>query len=97
MGWEVYPEGLEKFLSQTAEHYTGDLPLIVTENGMASSAPTEDVDRIDYLNKHLDAVQNARGAGAPVASYYVWSLVDNYEWALGYEKRFVLCTWIWKR
>lgn len=90
MGWEIYPEGLEKFLIQTAKHYTGDLPLIVTENGMASSAPTEDVDRIDYLNQHLDAVQNARGAGAPVAGYYVWSLLDNYEWALGYEKRFGL-------
>jgi beta-glucosidase len=90
MGWEIYPEGLAKFLVRTAEEYTGDLPLIITENGMASPAPHEDPDRIAYLEAHLNAVLRAIGAGVPVAGYYVWSLLDNYEWALGYEKRFGL-------
>lgn len=90
MGWEIYPDGLRDFLIRTAKEYTGDLPLIVTENGCASATPFEDADRIAYLNDHLDAVRAAISAGAPVAGYVVWSLMDNYEWALGYEKRFGL-------
>lgn len=89
MGWEVYPKGLSDFLTRTAREYTGDLPLYVTENGMASAA-MPDADRITYLDDHLQAVQSAMADGAPVAGYYVWSLMDNYEWALGYEKRFGL-------
>lgn len=90
MGWEIYPQGLEDFLTRTAEMYTGDLPLYVTENGMASTSGTDDQDRIDYLNQHMGAVQNAIGNGAPVKGYFTWSLMDNFEWALGYEKRFGL-------
>lgn len=89
MGWEIYPQGLTDLLTRAAREYTGDLPLYVTENGMAS-AQMPDTDRMAYLDAHLRAVQAAVAQGAPVAGYYVWSLMDNYEWALGYEKRFGL-------
>jgi beta-glucosidase len=92
MGWEIYPDGLRDFLVRNAREYSGDLPIHVTENGMANpDAPdAPDTPRIDYLSRHLEAVQSAIAAGAPVAGYYVWSLMDNYEWSLGYEKRFGL-------
>lgn len=95
MGWEIYPDGLQHFLTWTAREYTGELPLFVTENGMSSDATVEngvvyDPERRDYLDSHLAAVRKAIDAGAPVKGYFVWSLMDNYEWALGYEKRFGL-------
>ncbi|MBF9047288.1 beta-glucosidase [Rhodobacterales bacterium LSUCC0031] len=92
MGWEIYPEGLRDFLIRTARDYSGDLPLFVTENGMANPDQPDQPDRarIGYLAQHLQAVQGAVGAGAPVAGYFVWSLMDNFEWSLGYEKRFGL-------
>jgi beta-glucosidase len=92
MGWEIYPDGLRDFLIRNAAEYSGDLPIHVTENGMANPDTTDapDTARIDYLDQHLSAVQEAIAAGAPVAGYYVWSLMDNYEWSLGYEKRFGL-------
>jgi beta-glucosidase len=95
MDWEIYPEGLYKFLTRTAREYTGDLPLYVTENGMAApdvieNGMVDDPHRIDYLNQHIAAVQRAMADGAPVKGYFIWSLMDNYEWSLGYEKRFGL-------
>ncbi|GAA4225044.1 beta-glucosidase [Sagittula marina] len=95
MGWEIYPQGLQDFLERTARKYTGDLPLYVTENGMASpdvltDGTVQDEARIAYINDHLDAVQRAHATGVPVKGYFVWSLLDNYEWSLGYEKRFGL-------
>lgn len=95
MGWEIYPEGLEFFLRRTAADYTGTLPLIVTENGMASpdirsGETVADEGRIAYVARHLQAVRNAIAAGVPVQGYFLWSLLDNYEWSLGYEKRFGL-------
>ena len=57
---------------------------------MASGTPFEDADRIAYLTAHLEATRRAIAAGAPVRGYFVWSLMDNYEWALGYAKRFGL-------
>lgn len=96
MGWEIYPEGLGRFLRRTAAEYTGDLPLLVTENGMANAdAPgpdgrVDDPARIDYLDAHIAEVRAAIAEGVPVAGYIVWSLLDNYEWALGYDKRFGL-------
>lgn len=95
MGWEIYPEGLEFFLTRTARDHTGDLPLFVTENGMANpdvlaGNRVEDEGRMAYLARHLAAVQRAIAGGANVQGYYVWSLLDNYEWSLGYEKRFGL-------
>jgi beta-glucosidase len=92
MGWEIYPDGLRDLLIRNAREYSGDLPIHVTENGMANpdTPDAPDTARIDYLDAHLAAVQEAIAAGAPVAGYYCWSLMDNYEWSLGYEKRFGL-------
>jgi beta-glucosidase len=95
MGWEVYPDGLYHFLKRTHEDYTHGLPLYVTENGMAAPDVVEngavyDPHRIDFLDGHLDSVRRAVAEGVPVKGYYVWSLMDNYEWSLGYEKRFGL-------
>ena len=92
MGWEIYPEGLFHFLTDTASNYTGDLPLYVTENGMAwDDTPGEpDEVRIAYLDAHLGAVRHALDAGVPVKGYYIWSLLDNFEWSLGYGPRFGL-------
>ncbi len=95
MGWEIYPEGLKHFLMRTHEDYTKGLPLYVTENGMAGHDEIEngevrDEARIDYLTHHLAKVREAIDEGANVAGYFVWSLMDNYEWSFGYEKRFGL-------
>lgn len=88
--WEIYPQGIGDFLRRVAAEYTGDLPLFVTENGMASYSGTEDQDRIDYMDAHLAEVRRAISDGVPAKGYYVWSLMDNYEWSLGYDKRFGL-------
>ena len=92
MGWEIHPDGLRDILLRTAREYSGDLPIYVTENGMANpdTRNVPDSARIDYLDAHLRGVLAAIAGGAPVAGYYVWSLMDNYEWSLGYEKRFGL-------
>ncbi|MCC5983666.1 MAG: beta-glucosidase [Rhodobacteraceae bacterium] len=92
MGWEIYPEGLYHFLRFAHDHYTRGIPIHVTENGMANpDLPGEpDLPRIDYIGAHLQQVRRAIADGVPVQGYYVWSLLDNYEWALGYEKRFGL-------
>jgi beta-glucosidase len=95
MGWEIYPQGLHDFLLRTDREYTRGLPLYVTENGMASpDAPqgslVADQARIDYLAQHMQAARQAMAAGVPLRGYFIWSLMDNYEWSLGYEKRFGL-------
>ena len=92
MGWEIYPEGLLHVLRHCRD-YAGDLPIYVTENGMASDddlagGKIEDEARIDYLDTHLAQVRAAISDGVNVAGYFVWSLLDNYEWAFGYGKRF---------
>jgi beta-glucosidase len=95
-GWEVYPRGLEDALSWVKQRY-GDVPLYVTENGAAFPDPAqapaggvEDPLRVDYLRDHLRAVRDALAAGCDVRGYFVWSLLDNLEWAHGYSKRFGL-------
>jgi beta-glucosidase len=95
MGWEIYPDGLRALLVRLARDHTGDLPLVVTENGMAGEdvlreGAVEDPVRVDYLARHLRAVRDAIAEGAPVRGYFAWSLLDNYEWAFGYDKRFGL-------
>ncbi|MGB8623251.1 MAG: family 1 glycosylhydrolase, partial [Paracoccaceae bacterium] len=95
MGWEIYPEGLHHFLTWVDREYTKGLPLFVTENGMANDEPIvgnhiADQARIDFLDRHLAQVKRALAEGVPVAGYFTWSLLDNYEWALGYDKRFGL-------
>ena len=95
MGWPLTPEGLENLLVRWHKEHGDKLPdLYITENGVAygdgpdSEGRIRDLRRIDYLHTHLKAVSKAIDLGAPVKGYYQWSLMDNFEWALGYEKRF---------
>ena len=95
MGWEIYPEGLHHFLTRMARDYVGNLPIYVTENGMANADQLQDgavTDQIreDFLFSHLAATRQAIADGANVKGFFYWSLLDNYEWAEGYEKRFGL-------
>jgi beta-glucosidase len=93
MGWTIDPRGLTELLLRVAGERPG-LELMVTENGAAfpddvsDDGRIADTDRIEYLRAHLGAVHQAIAAGAPVTGYYVWSLLDNFEWAWGYAKRF---------
>lgn len=93
MGWEVYPQGLSDMLLRLHRDY--GLPLYVTENGAAyddpdrlESARISDDDRTSYYRRHLEAVGAALAGGADVRGYFAWSLLDNFEWAFGYDKRF---------
>jgi beta-glucosidase len=93
-GWEVYPQGLEETLRWVRQRY-GDVPLYVTENGAAFPDPpeappggVEDPLRVAYLRDHLASVRRALQAGCDVRGYFVWSLLDNLEWAHGFSKRF---------
>ncbi|HET8741627.1 MAG TPA: GH1 family beta-glucosidase [Gaiella sp.] len=94
VGWEVYPEGLHELLLRLRDDY--DLPpLYVTENGAAfgdvrRNGTVDDPDRTSYLERHLDAVGRAVEDGVRVDGYFVWSLLDNFEWARGYGPRFGL-------
>ena len=93
MGWEVYPDGLHRLLVRVAKDY-GPQAIYVTENGAAfgdvrgHDGQVHDPERTAYLQSHIDAVSRAIGDGAPVKGYFVWSLLDNFEWAYGYSKRF---------
>ena len=92
MGWEVYPEGLTDLLLRLHRDYAVP-PIFVTENGGAFQdvvvdGQVHDADRSDYIASHIAAVGAALGQGVPMAGYMVWSLLDNFEWASGYAKRF---------
>ena len=92
MGWRIDASGLEDMLVSLAADFPG-LPIMVTENGCAFDDPVvegrvHDVRRIRYLHDHLAAVHSALDAGVPLVGYYVWSLMDNFEWAEGYYGRF---------
>jgi beta-glucosidase len=95
MGWEVYPQGLHDILVRVTRDYR-PAQLYVTENGAAytdradAAGRIADVRRIDYLRGHLEAARRALADGAPLAGYFAWSFMDNFEWALGYAKRFGL-------
>jgi beta-glucosidase len=88
MGWEIAPDGLLHFLTRVGDLTGGALPIHVTENGMADSAPHDDQTRIAYLDAHFAAARRAIDEGVNLKGYFVWSLLDNYEWAFGYDKRF---------
>ncbi|MGW8696315.1 GH1 family beta-glucosidase [Streptomyces eurythermus] len=89
-GWPVVPEGLTELLTGLRDRYGDRLPpVLVTENG-CSYEGVDDQDRIAYLDAHIRAVHTARAAGADVRGYFVWSLLDNFEWAEGYTRRFGL-------
>ena len=94
MGWEVNPQGLRVLLNRLANDYS-DLPaLYITENGAAYEDRVEadgsvaDPERRDYIMEHIGAVAGAIEDGVDVRGYFVWSLLDNFEWAWGYEKAF---------
>lgn len=92
MGWNIDPEAFEELLIDVHESFPG-LPILVTENGAAYQDAVVDgrvldQDRIDYLSAHIAAISRAVARGADVRGYFVWSLLDNFEWALGYSKRF---------
>jgi beta-glucosidase len=95
-GWEVFPDALTRTLDWVKREY-GDLPLYVTENGAAFyDAPfaidgrVDDPLRVAYYRWHLEAVHAAVEHGVDVRGYFAWSLLDNFEWSLGYAKRFGL-------
>jgi beta-glucosidase len=94
MGWRVAPDALTELLLRLKRDY-GDLPLLITENGASFDDPpvdgsgvVEDAQRVEYLRGHVAAVERAVGAGVDVRGYYVWSLLDNFEWEHGYSSRF---------
>ncbi len=93
MGWPVEPRGLYEQLDEIRRHY-GNIPVYVTENGAAyqdvvtASDRVEDADRVAFLRDHLKMVHAAISEGCNVKGYLVWSLLDNFEWAFGYSKRF---------
>ncbi len=92
MGWEIYPEGLTDLLVSMNARYTLP-PVYITENGAAIKddcikGVVNDVERISYFNEHLNAVHLATELGVNVQAYFAWSLMDNFEWAEGYLKRF---------
>ncbi|MBP2335160.1 beta-glucosidase [Saccharothrix coeruleofusca] len=93
MDWEIVPEGFTDLLVQLSREYPG-VPMVITENGAAfedrpdESGFVRDDDRTAYLDSHIAAVAKARQAGADVRGYFAWSLMDNFEWSYGYDKRF---------
>lgn len=94
MGWEIYPQGLTRTLQHLASHPRCP-PLFVTENGMAAddqirNGVVDDAVRVAYLQAHLNAAEDAIASGVDLRGYFAWSLLDNFEWAEGYDKRFGL-------
>ncbi|RAK07880.1 broad-specificity cellobiase [Halanaerobium saccharolyticum] len=93
MDWEVYPQGLTDLLKRLDQEYTKK-PIFITENGaayddqIAEDGRVHDQKRVEYLEKHFQAAHQAIEEGVNLAGYYVWSLMDNFEWAFGYDKRF---------
>ncbi|WP_257640441.1 GH1 family beta-glucosidase [Alloscardovia macacae] len=99
MGWNQEPEGLRDIVLEMSARYP-ELDIMITENGSAwedelvpddadgGALTVHDPDRVHYLSEHLRALNEAREQGARVTGYFAWSLMDNYEWALGYSRRF---------
>ncbi len=93
MGWEVYPQGLYELLVWIRDSY-GNPALYITENGAAfedtlsAEGEVDDPDRLDYLRRHLAQAHRAIQDGVDLRGYFVWTLLDNFEWAHGYSKRF---------
>jgi beta-glucosidase len=92
MGWEVTPDAFRDLLIRLREEYP-PVPIVITENGSAwddevSGGSVDDTERVEYLRSHLGAVHEAVEAGVDVRGYLAWSLLDNFEWAFGYSKRF---------
>ena len=96
IGWTIDPAGLHDILLRVRDRYSGDLPLLVSENGASfrddvdPEGRCKDDERIDYLRRHLQQAARALAAGVPLKGYVVWSLLDNFEWDSGYRERFGL-------
>jgi beta-glucosidase len=96
MGWEIAPDAFRQVMIETKERYAGDLPIYILENGAAfpdridADGRIRDDQRVAYLRGYLGAVLDAIEAGVPVRGYFVWSLLDNFEWSFGYGRRFGL-------
>ena len=92
-GWSVIPESLTNVLQRIADAFTA-LPIYITESGasyddeLAADGTVDDAPRVDYLRRYFDAAAVAIESGVDLRGYFVWSLLDNYEWAEGYSKRF---------
>ncbi|HET6680228.1 MAG TPA: GH1 family beta-glucosidase [Gemmatimonadaceae bacterium] len=93
-GWEVYAPALTRMLEWVTERY-GPVPLYITENGAAFYDPPSPIDdrvddplRVAYIRQHLRAAHEAVAVGVDLRGYFAWSLLDNFEWSLGYAKRF---------
>lgn len=95
MGWEVFPEGLANILTRINREY-GPKAMVVTESGAAfndhwdGDGTVHDQQRIDFLRAHIQTVAQVIRQGVPIKGYFVWSFLDNFEWAEGYRKRFGL-------
>jgi beta-glucosidase len=95
MGWPIVPEGMRDLLIRL-HNESGGLPIYITENGCAADdyltpeGTIDDYERIEFIHSHLDAALQALDAGVNVGGYFHWSLMDNFEWAEGYRRRFGL-------
>ena len=95
MGWEIYPEGLTNVVMRLIKNYSKKTPIYITENGMAHKETFEngkvvDIERINFYEKHLKEIKQLLNKGVPLRGFFAWSLLDNFEWAYGYSKRFGL-------
>ncbi|ORT49627.1 beta-glucosidase [Vibrio sp. qd031] len=93
IGWEVYPQGLTDLLVAMKQRYENLPPIYITENGAAgddsvTDGEVADTQRVNYFQTHLKATHDAIEAGVQIDGYFAWSLMDNFEWAFGYEQRF---------
>jgi beta-glucosidase len=92
MGWEVYPDALRELVVSLRREYDVP-PIFITENGAAfadnrENGHVDDPRRTSYIERHLEALAGAIEEGVPLAGYFVWSLLDNFEWSRGYSQRF---------
>jgi len=96
MGWEIRPASLTDTLLAIKDRYLKLPPIYISENGAAfvdtveSDGSINDRERTEYIQEHLSAIAEARNAGVDIRGYFVWSLLDNFEWAYGYDRRFGL-------
>ena len=93
MGWEVFPEGLKNLIERLHKKYSKNIPIFITENGMANkdfikNGKINDIERVKFYKDHLKQCKKLIENDVPLKGYFVWSLLDNFEWSYGYSKRF---------